>query len=169
MRVLQCFFWELHNSLLSWMSFIDYLSLTHESFLHRFLPLWWTSIAIFQWSWASITEHILHRIFFTLGFRYYCHYHCINVKNLTRNTHLHALISTHFEFLMYVLGAAFCQQIQIHWIRPLVFSVIEFYDNNGVCWSPLRLFYFKLTTMATLHEQVSENRRFGALQGVWSN
>ena len=30
---------------------------------------------------------------------------------------------------MYVLGAAFCQQIQIHRIRCLVFSVIEFCDN----------------------------------------
>ena len=39
------------------------------------------------------------------------------------------MISTHFEFLMYVLGAAFCQQIQIHWIWCLVFSVIEFYDK----------------------------------------
>ena len=39
------------------------------------------------------------------------------------------MISTHFEFLMYVLGATFCQQIQIHRIRHLVFSVIEFYDG----------------------------------------
>ena len=39
------------------------------------------------------------------------------------------MISTHFEFSMYVLGAAFCQQIQIHRIQRMVFSVIEVYDN----------------------------------------
>ena len=36
------------------------------------------------------------------------------------------MISTHFDFLMNALGAAFCQQI--HRIRRMVFSVIEFYD-----------------------------------------
>ena len=41
------------------------------------------------------------------------------------------MISTHFEFLMYVLGAAFCQQIQMHRIWRLVFSVIDFYDILG--------------------------------------
>ena len=37
------------------------------------------------------------------------------------------MISAHFEFLMYVLGAAFCQQI--HRIRCLVLSVIEVYED----------------------------------------
>ena len=40
------------------------------------------------------------------------------------------MISTHLEFLMYVLGAAFCQQIQMHRIRCMVFSVIEFNDGK---------------------------------------
>ena len=57
-------------------------------------------------SQASITENTLHRFFSTLGFQNYRHYHCINVKNLTWTTHWHAMISTHFEFSMYVLGAA---------------------------------------------------------------
>ena len=39
------------------------------------------------------------------------------------------MINTHFEFSMYVLGAAFCQQIQIHRIQHSVLSVIEFYDD----------------------------------------
>ena len=38
------------------------------------------------------------------------------------------MISTHFEILMYVLGAAFCQLKQIHQIRHMMFSVTEFYD-----------------------------------------
>ena len=78
---------------------------------------------------ASITENTSHQFFLTLGFQYYCHYHWINVKNLTSNTLWHGMISTHFEFSMYGLGAAFCQQIQIHWIWHLVLSVIEFYDK----------------------------------------
>ena len=42
------------------------------------------------------------KFFLTSGFRYYCHYYCIIVENLTLNSHWHAMKSTHFEFLMYV-------------------------------------------------------------------
>ena len=51
------------------------------------------------------------------------------------------MISTHFEFLMYVLGAAFYQQIQINRIRRLVFSVIEFYDDIIVVFSDEKLLF----------------------------
>ena len=37
--------------------------------------------------------------FLTIGFQHYCIYHCINVENLTSNTHCHVMISTHFKFL----------------------------------------------------------------------
>ena len=43
------------------------------------------------------------------------------------------MISAHFEFSMYLLGASFCQQIKKHRIRRMVFSVIEFYDDEVWC------------------------------------
>ena len=86
-------------------------------------------IALFQNGHKPLSLKTLDIEFFlTLGFRDYFHYHGINVVNPTSNTHCHAMISTHFEFSMYVLVAAFCQHVQIHRIRRSVLSVIVVFE-----------------------------------------
>ena len=55
--------------------------------------------ATFQTPYRHLSLKVHNVKFFsTLGFQHYCIYHCIIVKNLTLNTHCHAMISTHFKF-----------------------------------------------------------------------